>query len=281
MKVYWTIQGPNKAPQLPCIVFRKYDGNNFRAEWSRKRGWYKFGTRKTMIGPGDEVWGHSIEMFMQTYADDLTKVFTDNKELKKTNEFTVYCEYYGPNSFAGWHDPKDKDKNVILFDVNLYKKGYMSPRDFVKSFGHLKVAEVICECNFGKQFIQDVKDGKIVSECEGVVAKGVNPKKKPPHGLWMAKCKTRWWMEELERKVAENPEFFTRIFRENVHEQTEETQQMTNVYEQDEHRQIKAEVDRLGKLCIPDYKEIALRINSQFHYCLTPGEVKDIHRSGF
>ncbi len=221
MKTYWEIQGPNKAPQQPCIVFNKYDGSNFRAEWSKKRGWYKFGTRHRMIAPGDEQWSHAIELFMKTYSEDLNKTFRDNKDLRKSSDiFTVFCEYFGPNSFAGWHDPSDKDRELMLFDVNVHKKGIMLPRDFIKHFKHLKIAEVVWEGNFSKQFVQDVKDGKIVTG-EGVVAKGVNQKKgkSAQHGLWMAKCKTKWWMDELTKRVGENPEIYKKVFEDNKKEQ--------------------------------------------------------------
>ena len=33
MKQYWEIPGPSRAPNEPCIAFRKEDGSNFRAEW--------------------------------------------------------------------------------------------------------------------------------------------------------------------------------------------------------------------------------------------------------
>ena len=53
-----------------------------------------------------------------------------------------------------------------------------------------------------------------------------------------------------------------------------------DAYERDQRVQIKAEIDRLGGLCIPDYKDIAAGVNTQFGRCLTPSEVKDIHRGG-
>lgn len=57
MKDYPSIPGSSKAPQLPCIAFKKYDGSNIRAEWSKKRGWYKFGTRTQLIDKTDLVFG--------------------------------------------------------------------------------------------------------------------------------------------------------------------------------------------------------------------------------
>ena len=50
MKQYETIPyyGDYLGPDI--IAFDKIDGSNLRFEWSRKRGFYKFGTRK-MISP--------------------------------------------------------------------------------------------------------------------------------------------------------------------------------------------------------------------------------------
>ena len=220
MKVYREISGPSKAPQLDCVAFYKYDGSNFRAEWHKKRGWDKFGTRRTMIPLGDEKWGDMINVFMRTYSEDLAKIFTDDKDLKKREQFTVYGEYFGPNSFAGWHDPNDKEREIVIFDINVHKKGTILPRDFIKTFGHLKIPDVVYEGNFSKQFIQDVWDGKYV-EGEGVVVKGVNPKtKKAQHGLWMAKCKTQKWMNELKSRAETNPDTFGRTLDDNAREQT-------------------------------------------------------------
>jgi len=59
-----------------------------------------------------------------------------------------------------------------LIGVFLFKKGFMAPRDFVKTFGDLPyAAEVVYDGNLNKQFIEDVKTGKY-PVYEGVVAKG-------------------------------------------------------------------------------------------------------------
>ena len=40
--------------------FRKYDGSNIRGEWTLKRGFHKFGTRKQLINPSDPVFSQAI-----------------------------------------------------------------------------------------------------------------------------------------------------------------------------------------------------------------------------
>jgi hypothetical protein len=222
MKTYWKISGPSAAPNAPCLAFYKYDGSNLRFEWSKKRGWYKYGTRKRLFDHTDDEFGPAIQVFEETYADELEKVFTSKsfkKDHRGVQQAVVFCEFFGPHSFAGQHQPEDP-KELVLFDVALHKKGIMLPRDFLDQFGHLKVPEVIYEGNFNRQLITDVMDGKYPVD-EGVVAKGIllGKKKNPQHGLWMAKIKTRSWMDRLREK-AETIKGLQQILKENEREQS-------------------------------------------------------------
>jgi hypothetical protein len=91
-----------------------------------------------------------------------------------------------------------------MYGLMINKKGIVLPRDFVKEFGHLRAAECVYEGNFNAQFRRDVMDGKY-PVFEGVVAKGVLASSgNPQHGLWMSKVKTRAWVGELRRRVAES-----------------------------------------------------------------------------
>lgn len=218
MKTYPSIVGPSKSPQGPCLAFYKYDGSNLRFEWSKKRGWWKFGTRKRLFDANDVEYGGAIKLFQETYADELEKVFKNNKNYRGIEIATVFCEWFGPSSFAGYHDWEEPHE-VMLFDVEIHKKGMVLPRDFVKDFGHLKIAEVIYEGNFCKQFVQDVKEGKY-PVAEGVVAKGIilGKKSNPQHGLWLSKVKTLWWLNELKNR-AKTDAVFRQALLENLSEQ--------------------------------------------------------------
>lgn len=227
MKEYFSIPGPSKAPNLPCIAFYKYDGSNIRAEWSKKRGWYKFGTRHQMLSETCPLFGGAISLFLNTLSDNIIKVINDNKDYSGVDNITVFCEYFGDSSIGMYHDwdeLKSKGK-MVLFDISIYKRGFVLPRNFVKHFGHLdNVAQVVYEGNFNKQFVQDVWEGKYPVK-EGVVAKGVQPcKGKEEHGLWLVKCKTKWWFDALDEKYKsiDNEEYkqkWKKLLEENKQEQ--------------------------------------------------------------
>jgi hypothetical protein len=88
---------------------------------------------------------------------------------------------------------------MVLFDVNVHKKGLLPPRQFLDTFGHLPVAEVVDEGDFTAAFVQDVRDGKYPVG-EGVICKGLDGL--APHGIWMRKVKTLQYLDELKRRFA-------------------------------------------------------------------------------
>lgn len=190
MKSYPKIQGSSKAPKQQCIAFYKYDGSNIRVEWQRKKGWCKFGTRKRLFDESDEIFGEAIPLFHDTMAKDIEAVL--KKKFRDDNPVTVFMEFFGPNSFAGQHESNDQ-KELVLFDVNLYKKGLISPRDFVKYFNTTtNSAKVVYEGNLNEEFIKDVREGKYDLD-EGVICKGGKN-----HDLWMCKIKTNAYLKRLK-----------------------------------------------------------------------------------
>jgi hypothetical protein len=50
---------------------------NIRLQWSKKRGFYKFGTRNVMITQTDENFGKAIPLFIEKYNEPISKVFRD------------------------------------------------------------------------------------------------------------------------------------------------------------------------------------------------------------
>lgn len=215
MKKYWSIPGPTKDLfGMPCIAFYKYDGSNIRAEWNKKQGWYKFGTRNVLLHESEPYFGRAIQLFKDTYGEVLAKVLTDTYRCQQAE---AYCEFFGEDSFGNYHN-YDKPFEVMLIDVSIHKRGMVVPREFVKNFGHLKSASVVFDGFFSEEFINDVVENKFGLK-EGVVVKGFDPSKKSEqHSLWMAKVKTRWWLEELKKRAVGNAEF-QKILQDNEIEQ--------------------------------------------------------------
>ncbi len=215
MKTYPSIEGSSKAPRQICYGFVKYDGSNLRFEWSKKRGWYKFGTRKMMFNQSHPEFGQAIPLFTSKYADDLEKIFKSSKLFRGVNSVVVFAEYFGAKSFAGQHVDDDK-KNIILFDVNPINKGFISPKEFIDEFSHLDVAECVYHGNMNEELIKDVKESKFdfVSkyEIKTEVPEGIICKGGSRHGLWMRKIKCQNYFDELKKR---KPSGWEKMIEEN------------------------------------------------------------------
>lgn len=185
----------------PVIGFDKLDGQNLRMEWSKKRGWYKFGSKTSMFDHTHPEFGRSIEVFTKKYEADLNKVFR-GKKYREIRGFTVFCEWCGPNSAYGLHDPNDTIDTVMLDVVPTERDaGFIEPRDFVKDFGHLDIPRVLYDGNLNKQLVQDIRDGKFDVK-EGLMLKGVQ-QNKGGRRVWIVKAKTNAWLDGLRNRGGE------------------------------------------------------------------------------
>lgn len=196
MLQYPSIIGSAKAPiGKHCIAFYKYDGSNLRWEWSPKKGWNKFGTRKHLFDESTPVFSEAIPLFMNGLGDEI--LYRTKQLVKNPERITAFTEFLGPNSFAGNHDPDDQ-KELRLFDIFLFKRGFVPPKQFVKAYGDIKqAAEIVYEGSLNRQFILDIKQGKY-PVFEGVIAKGDD---------FMVKIKTDEYFLKLKNKF-ENWEQF-------------------------------------------------------------------------
>jgi hypothetical protein len=180
-----------------CISFYKHDGSQVRVEWSKKKGWHKFATRGQLFDKSEKTFGCAIDIFHNTHAEALTKVIQD--KYSKVTEALAFLEFVGPHSFAGLHDPgilnvaSNDPKELILFDINIHKKGIIDPIEFVKNFSHLRSAEVLYEGKLTEEFILDVREGKYPGE-EGVVCKGGTS-----HNAWRCKIKTWAYLKKIQK----------------------------------------------------------------------------------
>lgn len=202
MKQYPTVSRQiNREKNI--FAFDKLDGSNIRAEWGRKRGFHKFGSRKGLI---DSVhWlGESIHIIKSKYEESLDKVF--RKE--RYERALCFFEFYGEHSFAGNHE--DEKHTVVLLDVNPYKKGILGPKDFLDLFGHLDIPKLLYTGKANKEFEELIRTGKLpYMTFEGVVCKG-KPDRKA--GLpTMFKIKNSAWLEKLKNFCREDEKLFNSL----------------------------------------------------------------------
>jgi len=194
MQQYPSIQGSAKAPlNKQCIAFYKYDGSNLRWEWNPKTGWDKFGTRKHLFDASDLQFNQAIPIFLDTMADEI--LYHTKQIVKNPHRITAFTEFFGPNSFAGSHVQEDP-KELRLFDVFLFKKGFVPPKQFVQVYGSMdQAAEIVYEGSLNKKFIDDIRTGKGGYDVfEGVICKGSD---------FMVKIKTDKYFERLRNKYPE------------------------------------------------------------------------------
>ena len=187
---------------LTMHVFDKLDGSNIRAEWSKKRGFYKFGTRHHLLGADDPMLGPSIELITKKYGDDLSHRF---KELKYESA-VAFFEYIGPRSQFGHHlidDPHD----VVLIDVNPYKIGILDPDRFVASFGDLDIPKVLHVGPIDQTFIDSVYADELAGiTFEGVVCKGKAARNTDVPVMF--KLKTKKWLDALRARCGSDQKLF-------------------------------------------------------------------------
>lgn len=188
MLQYPSIVGVNSTPLgEPCVAFYKYDGSNLRFEWDKKNGWNKFGSRTQMIDKNTPIFNRGIELFQDSMANEIIYRIKDSegKQFNNLQRITAFAEFYGDNSFAGTHDEND-EKKLSLFDIFLFKKGFLSPKDFIETFeGFEQRAQVVYKGNLNQPFIQSVRENTLegVTLFEGVICKGLSKKiKSPYHG---------------------------------------------------------------------------------------------------
>lgn len=202
MKKYPSISfNDNKYIGDEIWAFDKLDGSNIRCEWNKKREWYKFGTKNQLIDEKNDQFGDAVTLFMNKYSEGLNKLFTDDKIYRNVLSFVVFVEYFGDCTFAGYHIEEEDNKDVVLFDVNMYKKGWVKPNAFIKDFSHLGIPELVYQGKYTKEFINDVRNGKYELK-EGVVTKGLR-KTKNNELVWMTKIKENSWLKKLEDKFGE------------------------------------------------------------------------------
>lgn len=179
--------------EFDAYVFDKLDGSNLRAEWSRKRGWGKYGTRYRLFDLSDPDFGEAIPIFESTLADPIAKI----AKKQGWEQLTVFMEFWGDQSFAGQH-VKGDPKQLTLFDANPLKKGILGPREFLDLFEGLPTPKFLGRMHWTRGFVERVWNGEI----SGITSEGVVGKAGKGHDLVMAKAKTKTWVEKVKARYA-------------------------------------------------------------------------------
>ena len=203
MKTYPSI--PKKIREdLYCYAFKKLDGSNIRAEWSKKQGFYKFGSRHQLIDEKHEFLGESIKLIKDKYEKELSLIFKN----QKYEQALCFFEFYVPSSFARQHNKTEKH-DVILIDVNSYKKGILNTDKFIDLFGKLDIPQVLFEGYLTEEFIEQIKKGSLEEFGEGVVVKAA-PDTNQAMPI-MFKIKTEAWLLKLRDYCKGDNDLFEKL----------------------------------------------------------------------
>lgn len=192
MKQYPSI--PKKKPDGPTKfwVFDKLDGSNIRAEWNKKRGFYKFGSRKQLLS-GDS----GILFKAGRLIDEMAPTFRDIFISNRIDRAVCFFEFHGENSFAGSHQ-RDDNHRVTLLDVSIHQKGFLSPPDFLNLFSERIDTPALV--HFGAvddELKQEVVNGSLEGMTfEGVVCKAKTKRQQDP--LPMFKIKNQAWIDKVK-----------------------------------------------------------------------------------
>lgn len=203
MKEYPTIEHSIRYG-VPVYMFDKLDGSNIRAEWDRKKGFWKFGKRHGLLDHSNEHLLKAPELIKSKYEKDLNAVF-----LKERYQRAIaFFEFWGPNSFAGNHDKSDSH-TVTLIDIAVDKKGILEPRDFLHLTEGLDIATFIYRGPFNHEIEAEIKARTLVGMTfEGVVCKGSY---ESPGRPMMFKVKSEQWLQKLKNHCKGDEKLFNTL----------------------------------------------------------------------
>lgn len=170
------------------FVFDKHDGSNIRAEWSESKGFWKFGTRRLLLGLGNPLFG-AVDLIKEQ-TDKLAPLFIKHKY----KSVTCFFEYLGQGSFAGSH--LYKDMRVELIDVHVKNRGLLPPLSFVKMFEP--------ESYLGNHKYEDIVEQVRSGEFPGMTFEGVVCKSHKKNKRLAYKIKNLEWIQKVKELHGHN-----------------------------------------------------------------------------
>lgn len=183
-------------------AFDKIDGSNIRAEWSSKKGFYKFGSRNRLLG-SDQPIINKAEGLIKEQEDIIGNICSKNR----WDRVILFYEFAGDKSSFGNHDENDSH-NVWLIDANPYKRGILPPKDFVEIFAEANHAALLHRGNCNSDFVQSVRSGTLPNiGSEGVVCKA----KDKGNQIVMFKIKRDDWYARLRDHCGGNDKLFNML----------------------------------------------------------------------
>jgi hypothetical protein len=172
--------------------FDKLDGSQIRAEYNRKRGFYKFGSKNQLIDASTKPWGIALSLIQDKYGQEIDRIC----QAQHWDNLMAFFELWGSSSFAGNHNWEEQ-LTVTLFDVNVYKQGIMEPQDFLQYFGHLDHPKLLHTGSVSVELFDQIKQSTLSGmTLEGVVAKA--PSQNQAHLPLMFKVKSNAWLDKLK-----------------------------------------------------------------------------------
>jgi hypothetical protein len=199
---YPSILSASKAPREHCIAFTKLDGSNIRVKYTNKKGFCLFGSRTQLFDKGHPFLGDAVEIFYKDFENPLVDII--EKHFSNEREIVAFLEFFGKQSFAGFHQ-KDDPKELVLFDLMIGHKNrkFLLPQEFLKLCSEkVKIPRVVFEGNLSDKFIADVRGG-LYDVFEGVVCKGTKRTGAHRGHVWMAKIKTQKYFDLLNNKFGQ------------------------------------------------------------------------------
>lgn len=189
MKTYPSISRDPTGGQF--YLFDKLDGSNMRAEWTPKKGFWKFGSRTQLVDTRSGPLGALAIPLIEAQSDSIGAILKGGR----VQEATCFFEFFGPSSFAGVHKWDEPGFKAVLFDVSIYKHGMMAPKAFWTAFGgKVETADLLHVGNVTQAIIDQVWNGSLPGMTyEGVVCKGAPLKNGYPPYMW--KLKSKAWRD--------------------------------------------------------------------------------------